>query len=176
MTNTFLVYLELLLQLISIILLIVGCLSMLIIFFGPPFVPTPMRIIKDLIQIANISKDDVVIDLGSGDGRMLIHAARQGAIAKGWEINPLLVLWTRLAAHRYRVGKRVKVHLQNYYKADLSDATIVFLYNFPPHIPKLEQKLKQDLRAGTIVISHKFTFPTLTLTATPKPGIFIYTI
>ena len=176
MTNTFFVYLELLLQLISIILLIVGCLSMLIIFFGPPFIPTPMRIIKDLTQIANISKDDVVIDLGSGDGRMLIHAARQGAIAKGWEINPLLVLWTRLAAHRYRVGKRVKVHLQNYYKADLSDATIVFLYNFPPHIPKLEQKLKQDLRAGTIVISHKFTFPTLTLAATPKQGIFIYTI
>lgn len=176
MTNTFLVYLELLLQLISIILLIVGCLSMLIIFFGPPFVPTPMRIIKDLIQIANISKDDVVIDLGSGDGRMLIHAACQGAIAKGWEINPLLVLWTRLAAHRNKVSKRVKVHLQNYYKADLSDATIVFIYNYPPHLSKLEQKLKQDLQAGTIVISYQFTCPTLTLTATPKPGIFLYTI
>ncbi len=176
MTNVFLIYLEILLQLISLVLLIVGCLSMLIIFFGPPFIPTPMRIIKDLIQIANISKDDVVIDLGSGDGRMLIHAACQGAIAKGWEINPLLVLWTRLAVHRYRVGKRVKVHLQNYHKADLSDATIVFIYNFAPHVPKLEQKLRKELRPGTIVISYKFTFPTLTLTANPKPGIFIYTI
>jgi hypothetical protein len=174
--NSHLIYLELLLQIIALILAIGGCLAMLIIFFGPPFIPTPIRIIKDLIQIANISKDDVVIDLGSGDGRMLIHAACQGAIAKGWEINPLLVLWTRLAVHRYRVGKRVKVHLQNYHKANLSDATIVFIYNFAPHVPKLERKLQKDLRPGTIVISYKFTFPTLTLTATPKPGIFIYTI
>lgn len=176
MANIYLVYLELLLQIIALILLLVGCMFMLIILFGPPFIPTPMRIIKDLTQIANISKDDVVIDLGSGDGRMLIHAARLGAIAKGWEINPLLVLWTRLVVHRYRVSKRVKVYLQNYHKADLSDATIVFLYNFPLHVPKLEQKLQKDLPAGTTIISYKFTFPTLKLTATPKPDIFIYTI
>jgi hypothetical protein len=176
MTNIYFVYLELLLQIIALILLIAGCMFMLIVFLGAPFVPTPMSIIKDLIQIANISKDDVVIDLGSGDGRMLIQTARQGAVAKGWEINPLLVLWTHLAVHHYRVGKRVKVHLQNYYKADLSDATVVFLYSFPPHLPKLEQKLQKDLQAGTTIISYKFTFPTLRLTATPKPDIFIYTI
>jgi ribosomal protein L11 methylase PrmA len=145
-------------------------------FFGPPFMPTPMSTIKELIQIANISEKDVVIDLGSGDGRMLIHAARQGATAKGWDINPFLVLWTCLAAHRYKVGKRVKVHLQNYYKANLSDATIVFLYNFPPHMPKLEQKLQKDLKTGATIISYKFTLPTLRLTATPKPNLFIYTI
>jgi hypothetical protein len=176
MIHIFLICLELLLEFISLFFVIVGCLSMLIIFFGPPFVPTPMRVIKDLTQIANISKDDVVIDLGSGDGRMLIYAARQGAMAKGWEINPLLVLWTRLAVRRYRVEKRVKVYLQSYYKADLSDATIVFLYNCPPYLPKLEQKLREELKTGTTIISYQFTCPTLTLTATPKPGIFIYTL
>ncbi|HEX3642208.1 MAG TPA: hypothetical protein VHV10_13030 [Ktedonobacteraceae bacterium] len=169
-------FLELLLELISLLLVIGGCGLLFTIFFGPPFVPTPMSTIKALIQLANISEKDVVIDLGSGDGRMLIHAARQGATAKGWEINPFLVLWTRLAVHRYKVGKSVKVHLQNYYKANLSDATIVFLYNLPPHIPKLEQKLQKDLQKGTTIISYKFTLLTLKLTATPKPGIFIYTI
>src|SRR5215813_13054725 len=126
-------FLDIFLQFLALIIILVGFLFMLIIFFGPPFVPTPMPIIKELIQIANISKKDVVIDLGSGDGRMLIYAARQGAIAKGWEINPLLVLWTRLAVHCYRVSKSTRVYLQNYHKADLSDATVVFLYNFPPH-------------------------------------------
>lgn len=168
--------LEILLQLIALILALGGLILLLTFFFGPPFMPTPMHIIKDLTQSANISKDDVVIDLGSGDGRMLIHAARQGAIAKGWEINPFLVLWTRLAISCHRLGKRAKVHLQNYYKADLSDATVVFLYNLPPHMPKLEQKLQKELQKGTTIISYKFSFPTLTLTATPKPGIFIYTI
>ena len=153
-----------------------GCILLLTFFFGPPFMPTPMSIIKELIQIANISKKDIVIDLGSGDGRMLIYAARQGATAKGWEINPFLILWTRLVVYRYRVGKRVKVYLQNYHKADLSDATVVFLYNLPPHMPKLEQKLQKDLQKGTTIISYKFTLPTLKLTATAKPGIFIYTI
>jgi len=169
-------FLELLLELISLLIVIGGCVLLLTFFFGPPFMPTPMSTIKELIQIANISEKDVVIDLGSGDGRMLIHAARQGATAKGWEINPFLVLWTRLAVHRYKVGKSVKVHLQNYYKANLSDATIVFLYNLPPHMPKLEQKLQKDLQKGTTIISYKFTLPTFKLTATPKPSIFIYTI
>lgn len=169
-------FLDILLQFLALILVLVGFMFMLIIFLGPPFVPTPLSIIKELIQIANISKKDVVIDLGSGDGRMLIYAAREGAIAKGWEINPLLVLWTCLAVRRYRVSKRVRIYLQNYHKADLSDATVVFLYNFPPHLPKLEEKLQKDLRKGTKIISYKFTFPTLELTEAPKPGIFIYTI
>jgi len=169
-------FLEILLGLISLLLITGGCILLLTFFFGPPFLPSPMSIIKELIQIADISTKDVVIDLGSGDGRMLIHAARQGATAKGWEINPFLVLWTRFVAHRYRVGKRVKVYLQNYHKADLSDATVVFLYNLPPHMPKIEQKLQKDLQKGTQIISYKFTLPTLKLTATPKPGIFIYTI
>jgi hypothetical protein len=169
-------FLELLLELISLLLVIGGCICLFTIFFGPPFIPTPMSLIKELTQIANISQKDVIIDLGSGDGRMLIHAARQGATAKGWEINPFLVLWTRLAIHHYKVGKRATVHLQNYHKANLSDATVVFIYNFPPHMPKLEQKLKQDLQKGTMIISYKFIFSTLELIATPKPDIFIYTI
>lgn len=171
-----LISLEILLQLVSLMLVLGGLILLLTFFFGPPFMPTPMRIIKDLTKFANISQDDVVIDLGSGDGRMLIHAARQGAITKGWEINPFLVLWTRLTISRHRLGKRAKVYLQNYYKADLSHATVVFLYNLPPHMPKLEQKLQKDLQKGTTIISYKFTFPTLTLTANPKPDIFIYTI
>ena len=168
--------LELLLLVIQFVLAAGACFYLFTVFFGAPFIPTPMSIIKELIQIAKISKDDVVADLGSGDGRMLICAARHGAIAKGWEINPLLVLWTCLAARRNRVEKSVTVYLQNYHKADLADATVIFLYGFSPHMPKLEQKLRKDLRKGTKIISYKFTFPTLQPIATPKPGIFIYII
>lgn len=176
MIHYFMISLQILLALIPLILQIAACVYLCTFFFGPPFLPTPMPIIKDLIQIANISKKDVVIDLGSGDGRMLICAARHGAIAKGWEINPFLVFWTRLAARHYRVGKRVTVSLQNYHQADLSDATVVFLYNLSPHMLKLEKKLQKDLQKGTKIISYKFKFPTLEPIETPKPGIFIYTI
>ncbi len=176
MIHYFMLGLEILLTLIPLLFEIIACIYLLTFFFGPPFLPTPMPIVKDLIQIANISKKDVVIDLGSGDGRVLIAAARLGATTRGWEINPLLVLWTRLAAYCYRVDKRVTVLLQNYHKADLTDATVVFLYNLSPHMPKLEQKLLQDLPKGTKIISYKFTFPNLQPIATPKPDIFVYTI
>ena len=176
MIHYFMLFLELLLDFISLLFVVVGCTLLLTFFIGPPFLPTPMSIIKELIQIANISTNDVVVDLGSGDGRLLIYAARQGATAKGWEINPFLVLWTYLVASRYRVGKRVKVYLQSYHKGDFSDATVVFLFNFPPYMPKLEQKLQRDLQKGTKIISYKFTLPTLKPTEIPKPGIFVYTI
>jgi hypothetical protein len=143
-------------------------------FTGAPFVPTPMSVISEMLTSANISKKDVVFDLGSGDGRMLIEAAKRGAHARGWEINPFLVFWTRLVALRYGVRKQVTVHLQTYQKATLTDATVIFLYNMPSFLPALEKKFKKELKPGTKIYSYKFPLATLKPIKETKSGVFYY--
>src|SRR5438046_558049 len=127
------IILEILLLIIPVFLAIAAFTLMIIFLFGPPFVPTPMPVIRDLIEICKISDTDIVVDLGSGDGRMLVESARRGALAKGWEINPFLVLWTKLYASCFGVGKKVKVYAKSYTTANLCDATVVFLYNLPKY-------------------------------------------
>jgi len=144
--------------------------------FGPPFVPTPQKTITKLVEFANISKKDVVIDLGSGDGRMLIASAKQGAQTRGWELNPILVLWTNFVAKRQGVGNRVKVYQKNYMNADVTDATVIFLYTFIKPMALLEKKLTKELKKGSKIISYKFTFPNLKPIKHPEPDIYIYEI
>lgn len=169
-------FLELILLLIPLLLVLVALSLMLIFLFGPPFVPTPMHIIHQLIQIADINEKDTVIDLGSGDGRMLIASAQKGAQAKGWEINPFLVLWTKLYALRYGVGDKVDIYLKSYHTADLSNATVVFLYNLPKYMPQLEKKMKAQLKPGTKILTYKFLLPTIKPTNQPKPDIYLYKV
>jgi SAM-dependent methyltransferase len=150
------------------------CYYILSFFTGAPFVPTPMSVISEMLTSAKISKKDVVYDLGSGDGRMLIEAAKRGAHARGWEINPFLVIWTKLVAMRYGVGKNVNVHLQTYQKADLHDATVIFLYNMPAFLPALEKKFKKDLKPGTKIYSYKFSLDSFKPVSETESGVFCY--
>lgn len=150
------------------------CYFMAAFFTGAPFVPTPMKVIKEMIAMAKINKKDIVYDLGSGDGRMLIEAAKVGAHAHGWEINPFLASWTRLVASRYGIGKRVKVHYKSYHNADLKKATVVFLYNLPAFLPALEKKFHSELKPGTKIFSYKFPLTTITPNKETESGIYYY--
>lgn len=150
------------------------CYFMLAFFTGAPFIPTPMKVIREMIKLAKISKNDIVYDLGSGDGRMLIEAARAGAKAHGWEINPFLATWTRLVASRYGIGKQVKVHYKSYHNADLTKATVVFLYNLPAFLPALEKKFHSDLKPGTKIFSYKFPLETIKPRKATLSGIYYY--
>lgn len=151
-------------------------LSMWIFFFGPPFVPTPQKRINEALALAKVTKKDIVIDLGSGDGRMLISAAKRGAHAQGWEINPFLVLWTRLLMYTNRLHKQISISSKDYMTADLSTATVVFLYNLPRFMPQVEKKLQTELPRGARIITYKFTLPTQKPSKAAPNNLFLYTI
>ena len=121
-----------------------------------PFVPTPVAVVERMLQVAEVSARDVVYDLGSGDGRMVILAAQRGARGVGIEVNPAWVMQARGFAERYGVQDRVTFRVEDIFTADVSEATVVMLYLLPEVNRKLEPKLRAELKPGTRVVSHEY--------------------
>lgn len=165
---------EILLLLFLLSLILFLSYLMLSFFTGAPFVVTPMAIINEILTITGISSKDTVADLGSGDGRILIAAAKKGADTQGWEINPFLVLWTKAMAYTHAVAKTVHVYNKPYQNANLQTASVVIFYNIPGHLPKLEKKLHKELKKGTKVVSYKFPLKTFKQIKQTKSGIYLY--
>jgi SAM-dependent methyltransferase len=124
---------------------------------GAPYVPTPRHVALKMLTLAEVSSDDVVYDLGSGDGRILIMAAQEfGARGVGIEIDPRLVQEARRKARRAGVADRVEFRQGDLFDADLSPATVVTLYLWPDMNNRLRSKLQRELNAGDRVVSHSF--------------------
>lgn len=122
-----------------------------------PYVPTPERVVNEMLRVAEVSENDVVYDLGSGDGRILISAARNyGARGVGVEMNSELVQQATSNAQQAGVGDRVEFRQQDLFETDLSDATVVTLYLLPEVNLRLRPKLLDELRPGTRIVSHAF--------------------
>lgn len=123
-----------------------------------PYVPTPQEVVNQMLQLANVTSDDVVYDLGSGDGRIPITAVQEfeASRAYGIEINPELVQRARQNAETANVSDRVQFTQQDLFQTDLSEATVVTLYLLPDINIKLRPKLLQELRPGTRIVSHDF--------------------
>lgn len=121
------------------------------------WVPTPDRMIRRMMQMADVTRDDLVIDLGSGDGRIPIHAARHfGARAIGVELEPNLVRLSIDKARAEGVAERARFLQQDLFQADLSQATVIALYISPGVMVRLRPILL-GLKPGTRVVSHHFT-------------------
>lgn len=122
-----------------------------------PYVQTPHRVVDAMLQLAAVGKDDVVYDLGSGDGRVVIAAARDfGARGVGIEIDPRLVAEGTRWAARARVAERVRFVQQDLFQTDLSPATVVTLYLTRELNVRLRPKLLRELRPGARIVSHRF--------------------
>ena len=123
------------------------------------YTPTRHNIAEAMLQLAGVTKDDVVVDLGSGDGRLPIIAAQvYGARGVGIEIDPRLVALSRNNAKDAGVDDRVTFVEGDLFTADLSHATVVTLYLSTSVLRQLEPKLKTELRAGSRIVSHQFWF------------------
>jgi SAM-dependent methyltransferase len=123
------------------------------------FTPTRHAIADAMLRLANVTADDVVYDLGSGDGRMLIIAAQKyGARGIGIEIDPRLVELSWRIANEAEVANRVSFIVGDLFEADLSKATVVTMYLSPSIMKILEPKLRA-LKPGTRIISHQFAMP-----------------
>lgn len=122
-----------------------------------PYVGTPQRVVERMLQLAEVSEDDVVYDLGSGDGRIVITAAQQfGAEGVGIEINPELVEEARGTADFAGVSEQVEFRHEDLFEADFSDATVVTLYLLSVVNRELRPKLFEQLSPGDRVVSHDF--------------------
>jgi hypothetical protein len=120
------------------------------------YVPTPQPVVDKMLELAKLKKRDIVFDLGCGDGRIVVTAAKKyGCRAVGFEIDPLRVKDTRLNIQKNKVEKLAHVRLRDVFKLDLSEATVVTLYLLPSLNVKLIPQLKK-LKKGSRIISHAF--------------------
>ena len=122
-----------------------------------PYVQTPERVVHEMLALAAVRPDDVVYDLGAGDGRIVIAAARwRGARGVGIEIDPDLVRQARRDAERAGVADRVRFEAADLFAAPLGDATVVTLYLSPELNARLRPRLLAELRPGARIVSHQF--------------------
>jgi SAM-dependent methyltransferase len=121
-----------------------------------PFVPTPQVVVDEMLRVGNVGPQDVLYDLGSGDGRIVITAAwKFGARGVGVELNPELVAQSEEGARQAGVESRVKFLQQDLFKADLAEATVITMYLLPAVNRRLRPHLL-NLRPGTRIVAHDF--------------------
>jgi SAM-dependent methyltransferase len=134
-----------------------------------PFVPTPPEVIDRMLELAEVKPGDIVYDLGSGDGRIVIRAAkRYGVKGVGIEIDPDLVRRSRLKAGDEGVGDLVEFRDQDALTVDVSPASVVTLYMLPDFNAKLRPIFEQQLKPGSRVVSHDFPIQGWTPTIVEK--------
>jgi 2-polyprenyl-3-methyl-5-hydroxy-6-metoxy-1,4-benzoquinol methylase len=125
------------------------------------FVPTPQDVVEDMLRLANVRRGDVLYDLGSGDGRIPITAARKyGIRAIGIDIDPERIREANENARKAGVTNLVQFKQEDLFKADFSDATVVTLYLLPDLNVKLRPRLWEELKPGTRIVSHQFDMGT----------------
>ena len=121
------------------------------------FVPTPQEVVEDMLRLANVRKGDVLYDLGSGDGRIAITAAKKyGIKATGIDIDPDRIREANENARKAGVSHLVEFRNEDLFQADFRDATVVTLYLLPDLNVKLRPKLWNELKPGTRIVSHQF--------------------
>jgi phospholipid N-methyltransferase len=126
---------------------------------GGPYVPTPKVVVDQMLRFARVGPTDYVMDLGSGDGVIVLTAAQQmKASGLGLEIDPALVKLANNEAKKLGVSDRANFMVMDVFKADLSRATVVTLYLLPGMMMNLRSKIFEELRAGARVVSHDYHF------------------
>jgi ubiquinone/menaquinone biosynthesis C-methylase UbiE len=144
------------------------------------FVPTPQEVVEGMLKLARVTRDDVVYDLGCGDGRIVITAARMfGARGVGIDIDPQRIREATENVHKASVAHRVRLIEGDLFEVDISGATVVTLYLLTRLNLKLRPRLLNELKPGTRVVSHAFDMDDWKPERTETIGastIFLWTI
>lgn len=132
--------------------------SLYAIYSAAPFVPMSMKRVRLMIERANLRPGMRFIDLGSGDGRIVMEAAKSDAICTGIEINPTLLVWSRVRAWMRGQAGKVSFQRQNLWLTDVSEADVVSIFFIHPKMNKLMKKLQREMKPGAKVLSYRFKF------------------
>jgi SAM-dependent methyltransferase len=158
------------LQLATYFILVILALALTITYFlvflypligGAPYVPTDMAVVKEIIRLAEVQPSQKAADLGSGDGRLVIALAQAGALATGYEISPLLVLWSKYKAVKAKITGNGKAEIirKSFWDVNFENFDIIILYQLPYVMKRLDSKLQKELKPGAKVICNGFTLP-----------------
>lgn len=127
-------------------------------FYGAPFVPIKKKLVKEILTFGSLSSDDIFYDLGCGDGRVLISAVRDFGVKKavGYEVS----LWPSWIA-KWKIRKaglenKIMIYRKNFFDADLSGATFIYMYLFPKLVNQLAEKLASGCHSGTKILCPSF--------------------
>lgn len=142
-----------------------------VIFFGAPFLPTLAPQIEAALDLLDLQPGDTLLELGCGDGRVLVRAARRGIKGVGYELNPILAFVAWLRTRRY--GKRVRVVWGDYWYAPWPAAEGVFVFLLDKYMDRLHKKVMQYPHRPLRLVSFAFKIPHLKPTKT-KEGLFLY--
>lgn len=166
----------LVITLVVVLLLAVAALVMFIsVVVGVPFVPTHQKQARLMMELAGVAPGLTVIDLGSGAGRLLFLAAARGAAAIGYELNPLLCLWTKIMIALKGQKGQVQVLCRSLYDADVKGADVVLTFLFPKLMAKLGPKLFAEMKSGSRIVSYAFSIPGHE-PVKKEQGIFVYQV
>lgn len=147
-------------------------------FIGAVWSSTPKSVVRRMLEIADVGKGDIVYDLGCGDGRIVIEAAKRGASAVGLEIDPLRVLLSSFLVRISGQSSRARIELRNFMddKTNLKGATVVTLFLTQGTNDRLESRLKR-LPEGTRVVSYVWKFKNWKPTAVDRvERVYLYTV
>lgn len=154
-----------------IVLLIVFFCFAFVVLFGAPYLPTLKPQVERAIKLTQLKPGQTMVELGSGDGRLLIAAAKQGVKSIGYEINPLLFAYSWLATRKYK--KLVIVKMKNFWKEELPESDAIFTFLLQKYMTKLDNKIIQEARKPIILVSFAFEIPNKKPTKVDK-GMFVY--
>jgi hypothetical protein len=124
---------------------------------GAPYVPILKHDSDGILKLAGLHAGQTLVDLGSGDGRLLRSAASRGIIGIGYEINPFMVVVSRIVCWRYR--KLVTIHLANLWQVKLPPTNVIYIFLMPKHLGRLDKMLETQITRPTKVISYAFEIP-----------------
>lgn len=142
-----------------------------VILFGAPFLPTHKLREADALDMLDLKPGQTLLELGSGDGRILRLAAKQGIKAIGYELNPLLVAYSLLRTWPYR--HLVSVRMRNYWQVKLPPTDGIYVFLLKPYMNKLNTKIEQECRKPVKLVSYAFSIPDKKPTKESR-GMFLY--
>ena len=149
--------------------------SVLAVWLGAPYVPARASAIREIVTLCQPRPGMRIVDLGSGDGRVVRALAAKGAQVDGYEIQPLLVWWSRMMSRIFRQSDNTSFYVRNLFSVDCSAYGVVVVYGFPKMMGRLAAKFVNELKPGSRVIMLDFDIPEWTAD-TVVEGVYIYTI
>lgn len=142
-----------------------------VVAFGAPYLPTLAPRTRDALTLLDLKPGQTLLELGCGDGRVLLAAARQGIHGIGYELNPVLVVIARLITWRYR--HMVRIRWGNYWRVPLPPADGIYVFLLDRYMSKLDTKITQEQQGSIRLVSYAFAIPGKAIKR-QKSGLFLY--